>query len=168
VRHLVREGIADKDRVAIVGASYGGYAALAGATLDPGDYQCAVSVAGISDLSKFYKWGHLKAGRKDSRADRYWDRFLGVNGYDNPLLKTLSPREHADKVTIPILLIHGKNDTVVPYEQSKLMAKALKRSKKSYELVKLKKEDHWLSRSETRLEMLQSTVSFLLKHNPPD
>jgi dipeptidyl aminopeptidase/acylaminoacyl peptidase len=168
VRHLVREGIVDPDRVAIVGASYGGYAALAGATLDPGVFRCAVSVAGISDLRKFYKWIQAKTGRRDSISGRYWDRFIGASGDDDPLLETLSPREYAADVTIPILLIHGRDDTVVPYEQSKLMAKALKKAKKTVALVKLKNEDHWLSRSETRLQMLQSTISFLTEHNPPD
>jgi dipeptidyl aminopeptidase/acylaminoacyl peptidase len=168
VRHLVHEGIVDENRVGIVGASYGGYAALAGATLDTGVYRCAVSVAGISDLRKFYKWIRFKTGRKDSRSDRYLDRFLGVSGVDDPLLETLSPYKHATNVSIPILLLHGRDDTVVPFEQSKLMSKALKKAGKTFEFVKLKNEDHWLSRSETRLQMLQSTVEFLHKHNPPD
>jgi dipeptidyl aminopeptidase/acylaminoacyl peptidase len=168
VGHLVREGIVDEKRVAIVGASYGGYAALAGATLEPDVYRCAVSLAGISDLVKFYKWIRAETGRRDSVSDRYLDRFLGVSGINDPLLKALSPCNHAADVNIPIMLIHGKDDTVVPFEQSKIMAKALKRAKKPYELVKLKDEDHWLSRSETRLEMLENMVSFLKRYNPPD
>ena len=134
VRYLVREGLADANRVTIAGASYGGYAALAGATLDPDVYGSAISVAGISDLPKFLKWIRVKTGRKDSRSDRYWDRFIGASGLSDPLLDTLSPREHAVSVTIPILLIHGVDDTVVPYEQSKLMAKALKKAGKTYNL----------------------------------
>jgi dipeptidyl aminopeptidase/acylaminoacyl peptidase len=168
VQYLVEEGIVDTNRVAIVGASYGGYAALAGATLDAGVYCCAVSVAGISDLPKFYKWIYKKTGRRDSMSGRYWDRFIGVSGEDDPILEALSPRKYANEVAIPIMLIHGRDDTVVPFEQSKLMAKALNRAGKAVEFVKLKNEDHWLSRSETRLEMLESTVSFLQKHNPPD
>jgi dipeptidyl aminopeptidase/acylaminoacyl peptidase len=168
VRHLVREGIVDEKRVAIVGASYGGYAALAGVTLDPDVYNCAVSLAGISDLVKFYKWIRGETGRRDSVSDRYLDRFLGVSGISDPLLKELSPCNYAADVSVPVMLIHGKDDTVVPFEQSKIMAKALKRAKKPYELVKLKDEDHWLSRSETRLEMLENTMGFLKKYNPPD
>jgi pimeloyl-ACP methyl ester carboxylesterase len=168
VRHLVQEGIVDEKRVAIAGASYGGYAALAGATLDQDVYNCAVSLAGISDLVKFYKFIRSETGSRDSVSDRYLDRFLGVSGINDPLLEELSPCNYASDVKIPIMLIHGKDDTVVPYIQSKIMAKALKRAKKNYELVKLKDEDHWLSRSETRLEMLESMVSFLKKYNPPD
>jgi dipeptidyl aminopeptidase/acylaminoacyl peptidase len=73
-----------------------------------------------------------------------------------------------DAVNVPVLLIHGRDDTVVPFEQSEVMFKALRRSQKSVELVVLDHEDHWLSRSETRLQMLKSTVAFLHAHNPPE
>ena len=64
-------------------------------------------------------------------------------------------------------LIHGRDDTVVPFRQSELMYDALRRAHKSVELVTLKHEDHWLSRCETRLQMLESSVAFLREHNPP-
>jgi dipeptidyl aminopeptidase/acylaminoacyl peptidase len=67
-----------------------------------------------------------------------------------------------------VLLIHGRDDTVVPYEQSDLMYDALRRAKKQVDLVTLKNEDHWLSRGETRLQMLQASVNFLRANNPPD
>jgi dipeptidyl aminopeptidase/acylaminoacyl peptidase len=69
---------------------------------------------------------------------------------------------------VPVMLIHGKDDTIVAYEQSEFMLKALKKANKPVEMVTLKKEDHWLSRSETRLLMLQSSVAFLKANNPPD
>lgn len=71
-------------------------------------------------------------------------------------------------MTVPILLIHGRDDTVVPYEQSDVMLSALKHAGKTPTLVTMKHEDHWLSRSETRLEMLQATVDFLKANNPPN
>lgn len=165
VRYLVKEGIADAERVCIVGASYGGYAALAGATLDTGVYRCAISVAGLSDLRSFMK--SAKKGRHGNLTVRYWDRYFGASGSGDPILKTLSPVEYAEKVSIPIMLIHGKDDTVVPFNQSELMARALKRAKKTFELITLKQEDHWLSRSDTRLQMLKETIRFLKIHNPP-
>lgn len=168
VRQLVKDGIVDANRVCIIGASYGGYAALAGATLDKGVYRCAVSVAGISDLRRQLKWIAAKKMRGDSVEMRYWDRYYGVSNPDDPILKTLSPIEYAGDVDIPILLIHGRNDTVVPFEQSKLMANALNREDKFVELVTLKNEDHWLSRSDTRLQMLEAIIKFLRNHNPPD
>lgn len=167
VRYLVKEGIADASRVCIVGASYGGYAALAGATLETGVYRCAVSVAGISDLRRMLEWTDEFA-KYDRRAVRYWDRFMGVTGPKDPLLETISPIKHIDVVNIPILLIHGKDDTVVQYSQSKVMYDALQKAGKPVELVTLKHEDHWLSSSATRRQMLESSVAFLRKHNPPD
>jgi dipeptidyl aminopeptidase/acylaminoacyl peptidase len=168
VRYLVKEGIADPQRVCVVGASYGGYAALAGATLDPGTYRCAVSVAGISDLRGMLKRVNEQHLDNSNREQRYWDRFIGVTGPNDPMLKNISPIHHVESVSVPILLIHGKDDTVVPYDQSDDMYEALRRAAKSVEFVKLKHEDHWLSHSGTRLQMLQATVAFLRKHNPPD
>ena len=165
VRYLVREGMADPARVCIAGGSYGGYAALAGVTIDPGVYRCAVSVAGISDLKRMLQ--DVKADRSEWSL-RYWDRFLGVSGPSDPLLDSISPIKHLDAVNVPVLLIHGRDDTVVNFGQSQIMFDALKKAKKDVQLVTLKNEDHWLSRSETRLQMLQASVAFLRAHNPPD
>jgi dipeptidyl aminopeptidase/acylaminoacyl peptidase len=168
VRYLAKQGTIDPKRVCIVGASYGGYAALAGITLDSAVYRCAVSVAGLSDLKRMLQWINLNVGRHDNHAQRYWDRFMGVSGPSDPTLRAISPIEHIDAVTAPVLLIHGRDDTVVPFEQSEIMADALRHAGKSVEFVTLKREDHWLSRSATRFQMLQATVAFLKANNPPD
>jgi len=165
VRHLAHQGIIDPKRVCIVGASYGGYAALAGVTVESGVYRCAVSVAGISDLRRFRKW---TVNTHVGLTQRYWDRFMGTADQNDPALIAISPIEHIAAVTVPVLLVHGRDDTVVPYEQSDVMSSALKRAGKSVTLVTLKHEDHWLSRSETRLQMLQATVDFLKANNPPN
>jgi acetyl esterase/lipase len=165
VRYLVKEGTADPARVCIVGASYGGYAALAGVTLDPGVYRCAVSVAGISDLKRM-----LQGVDEYSTASslRFWNRYMGVTGPADPLLLQLSPIKHVDAIKVPVLLVHGRDDTVVSFDQSTAMLDAMKHANKEVEMVVLKNEDHWLSHSETRLQMLQSSVAFLRAHNPPD
>jgi dipeptidyl aminopeptidase/acylaminoacyl peptidase len=168
VRYLAKQGTIDPARVCIVGASYGGYAALAGVTLDPGIYRCAVSVAGVSDLKRMLAWEKSKEYGGDHTGTRFWNRYMGVKGPDDPVLDTISPIKHIDRVNVPVLLIHGKDDTIVDYEQSEVMLKALKKANKPVELVTLKKEDHWLSRSETRLLMLQSSIAFLRANNPPD
>lgn len=167
VRFLIKEGIADSARVCIVGASYGGYAALAGVTLDPGVYRCAVSVAGLSDLALMMR--SRGEGGVDARSTiRYWDRYWGVTGRTDPALDAISPIKHVNAVKVPVLLIHGRDDTVVPFEQSQLIFDALRRNSKDVELVALKEEDHWLSRSATRLQMLEATIAFLRAHDPPD
>ncbi len=166
VRYLAGEGTIDPKRVCIVGASYGGYAALAGVSLDPGVYRCAVSVAGISDLKEFLSW--VDDNHPDGLTQRYWDRYMGVTSRRDPVLKKLSPIHHIDDITAPVLLIHGKDDTVVPYDQSDDMADELKSAGKKVQLVTLKDEDHWLSRSPTRLQMLKASIDFLKANNPPD
>lgn len=167
VRYLVGEGIADPAKVCIVGASYGGYAALAGATLDTGVYRCAVSIAGVSDLRRMVTWTAQQTGRRDAPAVRYWNRFMGADGLGDRSLDQRSPAKLAEKVTIPVLLIHGRDDTVVPIEQSRMMANALRDvDKTGGRLVEMTGEDHWLSRSETRLAALQETITFLEANNP--
>ena len=98
--------------------------------LDPGVYRCAVSVAGVSDLKCFLQWTDFSAGRGDSHTQRYWDRYMGASGPGDPTLRAISPIEHVNAVTGPVLLIHGRDDTVVPYEQSEVMADALKHAGK--------------------------------------
>jgi dipeptidyl aminopeptidase/acylaminoacyl peptidase len=168
VRHLVGEGLADPARVCIVGASYGGYAALAGVTIESGVYRCAVSISGVSDLRRMLIWVNDRHRGRDNAAQRYWDRFMGVSGPDDALNDTLSPIKHIAEMTAPVLLIHGRDDTVVPFEQSDDMHDAMRRARKKVNLVKLDHEDHWLSRSETRLQTLKAMVAFLRANNPPD
>ncbi len=168
VRYLDKEGIIDPKRVCIIGASYGGYASLAGVTLDPGVYRCAVSVAGVSDLKAFLIWVKQRESAGDHISQRYWDRFMGVQNYKDLSLDAISPIHHIDNVNVPVMLIHGRDDTVVPFEQSDIIYNALQKAHKSVELVTLKNEDHWLSRNDTRLQMLQSAMAFIKAHNPPD
>jgi dipeptidyl aminopeptidase/acylaminoacyl peptidase len=126
-----------------------------------------VSVAGVADLKRLMKFTDAKYWGSDI-ARKHWDRFLGVSVPGDPAVAAISPIEHVSAVNVPVLLIHGKDDTVVPYEQSQVMLDALKRAGKSVELVTLKNEDHWLSRSATRLQMLEATVAFLKANNLPD
>jgi dipeptidyl aminopeptidase/acylaminoacyl peptidase len=165
VRYLAGQGIIDPKRVCIVGASYGGYAALAGAALDTGVYRCAVSVAGLSDLQRFVVWSKNQNG---AGAVRWWTRFMGAEAMRDPALTQISPAAHVDRVAVPVLLIHGKDDTVVPLEQSRIMADALQKAGKPVELVVQDGADHWLSRGDTRLQTLEATMAFLEKHNPPN
>ena len=168
VRALAKAGTIDPGRVCITGGSYGGYAALAGVTLEQGVYRCAVSLAGPADLRRMLAQDASRAGGTHNDTIRYWQRFMGASGPSDRALDAISPAMLAGKVTVPVLLIHGKDDTVVEYSQSELMAAALRRAGKPVEFVTLKGEDHWLSRSETRQQMLAATVAFLEKHNPPD
>jgi dipeptidyl aminopeptidase/acylaminoacyl peptidase len=168
VRHLAKAGTIDPARVCIVGASYGGYAALAGPTLDAGVYRCASAVAGVSDLRRMLSTKISDTGSSRNETLRYWQRFMGANAVNDPRLDAISPARLAARVSVPIQLIHGKDDTVVRFDQSAVMEKALRAAGKPVELVTLPGEDHWLSRAPTRLAMLTAMVAFLETHNPPD
>jgi dipeptidyl aminopeptidase/acylaminoacyl peptidase len=112
VRYLAGQGIIDPKRVCIVGASYGGYAALAGVTLDADVYRCAVSVSGISDLKRFRRGTFTGSSNP---LQRYLDRYMGASYQSDPALVQISPIEHVARVTAPVLLMHGRGDGVVPY-----------------------------------------------------
>ncbi len=164
VRHLAKLGTIDAKRVCIVGASYGGYAALAGVTVESGVYRCASGVAGVYDLPMMLN-NDFSEG---SSGLRYWRRVMGADKNNDPRLIAVSPARLAGKARgIPIQLIHGKDDTVVRYEQTEEMARALTAAGNPPEVVTLAGEDHWLSRGPTRQQMLAAQIAFLEKHNPP-
>jgi dipeptidyl aminopeptidase/acylaminoacyl peptidase len=168
VRRLVADGIVDPKRVCIFGWSYGGYAALAGATLEHGVYRCAADMAGPSDLRLMLQQVQTKTGSRNNDSIRFWGRYMGAKGPGDPALDLISPARQAANADIPILIVHGKDDTVVDYSQSTVMAEALRKAGKPVSLVSLDSEDHWGSRSETRLQLLQAVLDFLIKNNPPD
>jgi dipeptidyl aminopeptidase/acylaminoacyl peptidase len=165
VAWAVKEGLSDPKRVCIVGSSYGGYAALAGATLTPDLYRCVVSVAGVADLPKMIEQEKATAGTARAANVNYWSEHIGAD--DRAAMEAASPRRLADQVRAPILLMHGRDDTVVRFEQSTIMANALKAAGKPYKLVELKGEDHWLSKTETRQQMLTELEAFLREHLGP-
>lgn len=167
VRWLADQGTIDPSRVCIVGGSYGGYAALAGVTLQSDVYRCAVSYAGVSDLRRMVTDIARDTGHHDNETLRYWTRFMGADGAGDRSLDQRSPAHLAAQADAPILLLHGRDDHVVPIVQSRAMADALRRAGKPHEFIELEGEDHWLSRSATRQRMLTETVRFLEEHNPP-
>ncbi len=162
VRALVKQGLVDPKRVAILGASYGGYAALAGATLDPGVYNCAVSIAGLSDPRAFVSYLLESTNNMDTPGIVHWRQVLG----DKSDWDDIAPARQAAKASCPILLIHGTDDTVVPIDQSRRMESALKAAGKDVQFITYKGQDHWETVGSSRIEMMKAALAFLDKHNP--
>lgn len=157
VTYLVKEKITDPKKVCIVGASYGGYAALMGATKTPDLFQCAVSFAGISDLIKLRDKYRYFTNKNTVRKQI---------GEDKDQLKQTSPVRMAERVKIPILLIHGKDDVVVPVDQSRKMASALKDEGKNYEYIELEDGTHNLDYLPHRKQTFEAMDTFLAKYLP--
>jgi dipeptidyl aminopeptidase/acylaminoacyl peptidase len=154
---VARLGIGDAKRAAIVGGSYGGYAALRAAQRDGALYRCAVSFAGVADLPALLKFDgrFLNSGRGTD-----W-----LKG-QAPDLRGVSPINFPEQFSIPVLLVHGKADRRVPVKQSRQMAERLQKAGKNVRYVEQPEGDHHLSRYEDRLQFLQETEAFLKQHNP--
>jgi len=164
VTALIEAGTVDPERVCIVGASYGGYAALAGATFTPEVYACAAAIAPVSNVARFLADKRQQFGRRHWLIE-YWDRVLGGDeDSQRRHLREISPALHAENVRAPILLLHGRDDTVVEISQSNRMERALRRAGADVRLVRLDGEDHWLSTTETRTQVLMELESFLAEH----
>lgn len=163
VEILIEEKLVDPERICIVGSSYGGYAALAAGAFSDIPYKCIVAVSGVSDVYRMLaesKW----SGGQDSWGFQYWRELVGAEESELARLKTISPVEYPENFKAPVLLIHGKDDTVVRINHSSVMEKALRKSGKDVKLVELDGEDHWLSSSETRLATLKVIQEFLEKN----
>ena len=150
------QGIADPKRVCIVGASYGGYAAMRGAQRDGGHYRCAVSYAGISDLGAMLRYDRNLLGRG---VVDYWKK-------QAPDFTAVSPKFHAAEFGAPILIAHGVEDKRVPVKQSRMLVGELQKAGKPFEYLEQKLGDHHFSRSEDRVEFLKAVKAFLDKYNP--
>jgi pimeloyl-ACP methyl ester carboxylesterase len=156
-------GQVDTGRACIVGASFGGYSAMAGAAFHSDSYRCAVAIAGISDLGLLLVEESRVYGR-DSTALEELRGELSKTSMEG--LAAASPGRHAGEVRIPLLLIHGDQDTVVPLEQSMAMQRAMAAAKKPVELVVLQGENHYLTRAQTRTQTLSALEAFLAKNLP--
>lgn len=139
-RYLSSAGIADAKRIAIVGWSYGGYAALQSVVVDPSLYKSVVAIAPVTDLTLLKQDAHNFTNSKMVR------EYVGSG--DNVVAG--SPLRHADKIKVPVLLVHGDLDSNVSISHSEKMAGALSQA----EFVRFKGLDHYLNDSNARIQML--------------
>jgi dipeptidyl aminopeptidase/acylaminoacyl peptidase len=129
--YLVEKGLADADRLAMFGWSYGGYAALVAASRTPQIYQCVIAGAAVSDplmQVNYYRY-QMRGAQRDEQL-RMWD-------------DSISPLREVEKVNVPLLIVHGDVDQRVPPEHAKKYLRELERLDKTYEYVELKGADHF-------------------------
>lgn len=155
---LIKRGIADPDRICIVGASYGGYASLMGVVKTPDRYKCAISVNGVSNVFDLVK---------DNRA--FWRSYNVIDeqiGNDNKTLREISPVNYPEKVKVPVLLIHGELDRQVDIKHSYQMRDALQKAGKDVTFIEQAGEDHYLTNETMRVQAFKAMAEFLHKHLP--
>jgi dipeptidyl aminopeptidase/acylaminoacyl peptidase len=151
----------DASRVAIFGASYGGYAALMGAVRRPDFYKAVVSMAGISDLLEDLKWDRSQDKSDGKVGFEFWRQREGDPQTDEAALIKASPRRRAAEINAPVFLIHGFLDENVSVEQSKIMFKALTAAGKKVEYWEIPKQYHSPSTPREERERLERVVAFL-------
>ena len=165
VSAMVRAGYADPDRVCIVGASYGGYSALAGAAFTPDVYQCAAAIAPLTDLWLIVRDAEAFGGIATPYSRRLAEQLTGTLDLPNrETVNAISPARHADAINIPILLIHGRDDSVVDDEHARAMVNSLENAGKDVTFLHLRDVDHWLSTAEARERVLTEVEAFLDQH----
>lgn len=162
VAHVIASGRVDAGRVAILGASYGGYAALMGVVRQPKLYRCAVAIAADSDLELSMRFTRQEDGA-DSPAYAYWLKQMGDPAVDGEAMRAASPRHRVGEIESPILLIHGTEDEIVTPESSRLMARTLASAGKRHELVELRGLGHRNWPDEKLREVLVKSTDFIVK-----
>jgi dipeptidyl aminopeptidase/acylaminoacyl peptidase len=160
VEWLIGEGIADRERIAIYGGSYGGYAVLSGLTTTPDLYACGVDIVGPSNLITLIKsippyWEPIKA--------LFYKR-VGDPEQDEPFLKSRSPLFHVDRIQAPLLIAQGANDPRVKREESLQMRDALEVAGKVVKYIEFPDEGHGFARPENRLKFYAIAEQFLAEH----
>ncbi len=160
VQYAIRSGIANANRICIVGSGYGGYAALMGAVKTPDLYRCAVSLGGVTDLSQVVsdsRWYLNQKPMAEMRVGSWWT--------DRERLRDTSPVFHAKEIRTPLLLMHGAMDRAVPVSHGRDMAEALKAANvTTYRYVELPFADQTLSREQDRLQVFTELEQFLKSH----
>ncbi|HEV3363959.1 MAG TPA: S9 family peptidase [Acidimicrobiia bacterium] len=160
VNHVVEQGWVDAKRVAISGGSYGGYAALVGATFTPDVFCCAVDVVGPSNLKTLIEsippyWApivaqfHERVGNPESEADFLWER---------------SPLSRVDQIKIPILVAQGANDPRVKQAESEQIVNAMREKGIDHVYLLFDDEGHGFAKPENRMKFFQTAEQFLAKH----
>jgi len=159
VAWAVKQGYADEKKVAIYGSSYGGYAALVGATFTPDTFACAISVVGPSNLVTLLK-----------SIPPYWEPLKKLFSVrvgdleDTKFLESRSPLFKADRIKIPMLIAQGANDPRVKQAESEQIVTAIKKAGKEVKYLLFEDEGHGFVRPQNRLKFMAEAEAFLAKH----
>ena len=152
---LVHQKKATANNVCIMGASFGGYSAVQSATLYPDTYKCIIANAGVYDLELILQENNSTA------AKNFWLKTLGK---DEKQLKSFSPVNYAEKIQVPLLLAHGEDDKIAPFQHVKRLRDALDKADKTYEWYVVDKEGHGFYNPENQKAYMRKVLNFLKQH----
>ena len=163
VEWAIGKGIADPKKIAIFGASYGGYATLVGLTFTPDIFTCGVDMYGISNLVSWIK-----------SIPKYWKPFMSLRWYryvghpdspeDRREMESRSPLFHVDRIRRPLLIAQGANDPRVPQQESDQIVAAMRKAGKEVEYILFPDEGHSIRHWKNRLVFYRKVEDFLAKH----
>lgn len=165
VKTVLRSGLIDPDRVAIMGGSFGGYLALSGAVHEPDLYRCAITISGVFDWERV-----MKDSRRSMYARGHYGvlrRELGDPKAHQEKFEALSPIHHVNQIKIPIFVAHGKEDVVASVGQSNDLVKQLEKFGVVYEKQIEAGEGHGFRQLDHQVKLYSAIESFLAKHLAP-
>ncbi len=163
LKWAIDQGVTDADRVCIYGASYGGYATMAGLTYSPELYKCGINYVGVTDLALLFKtapdsWAAGLGQMKE---------LVGDPKKDREFLEQWSPSNHADKIRVPVFMAYGKKDPRVHIDHANIMAKAMRENGVEYELMVKKDEGHGYRKQENQYDFYGRMETFLAENLNP-
>lgn len=161
-RWAIAKKIADPGRIAVVGGSYGGYAALFALGHNPELYRCGVSIAGVTDWTDIIK---ERKGEEYKYAYRHFREWIGDPKLD--FLATVSPVNFANKITVPVFIVHGKDDRTVPPKQARKMVDALEKAGRPPQTLYFSGEGHSFTKEKNRAKLYAEIEKFLAKNLAP-
>ncbi len=154
----ISKGYAEKDKVCIMGGSFGAYSAVQSATIKPDLFQCVIATAGVYDLSLLFEEGNVK---KLYYGESYLKRVIGE---DEQIIKAMSPVTHVKKLKAPVLLIHGEKDEQAPISHAERLIKAMKKHNKTYQWLEIDDEAHGFYDEQNQSLYYSAVLKFLNDH----
>ncbi len=167
-RAVIAAGRADSNRVCVWGWSYGGYVAATATFVDQDLYRCSVAGAGVTDLPRMLAWVRENQGGAQSMSYQYWTDAMG-GSESSPLLAQYSAARNIARSQMPLLLIHGRLDVTVPYEQSEILQRAARQAGREIRLVELPDAQHqWAPMTpQDRRVIFSESLSFIQEQIGP-
>jgi len=166
VQNLVKQGVVDRAKVCIMGASYGGYAAMMGAVKDPGQYRCAIDMFGVTDIKLQQKISDWNSDSMDEFRRYDFKELVGDLSKDSDQFDQVSPLKQAARIKIPVLMAYGDKDNRVPIAEGEKLRDILQEQGTVVEWMTLEDEGHGIHNKESNRYLFYGALdAFLRKYN---